>query len=237
MKATASPLAATAVRLAMAGCLLAATQTVLAQAMAVTTPRLPPRSAGTGPGTPAVPAARSQAPVQAGAQTGMPANVYTSMQSGSHYGSPPPAGAYASPPATGPAYGGYAAATTATTATAAVIPQRAEASACRAVPTPDRQTLMLVSGAAALARGHVPLGEFRAQQVVHSPDGRWAVVYTKLRGAAQFAAVTIDLERCEVHRVLDLSAAGEDVRFDGDDVVLRLANGERRIGLRDGRVR
>lgn len=241
MNATAKPLAAAARHLVMTGCLLAATQTVLAQAMAVTTPRLPPRNAGAGPGTPAAPAAPSQAPVQAGAQTGLHTNVPTivptSMQPGSPSGSPPPAGAYASPPAPGPTYGGYAAATTATTAAEPVVPQRAEASACRAVPTPDRQTLMLVSGTAALARGHVPLGEFRAQQVVHSPDGRWAVAYTKLRGAAQFAAMTIDLERCEVQRVLDLSGAGEGVRFEGDDAVLRLADGERRIALRDGRVR
>jgi hypothetical protein len=120
---------------------------------------------------------------------------------------------------------------------AAVTPQRAPAGACRAQVTPERQTVMLVSGADALARGHVPLGEYRAQQIVHSPDGRWAVVYTKLRGVAQFAALTIDLERCEMQRTIELKAAGEDVRFDGDDAVLRLTSGEQRIGLRDGRVR
>ena len=118
-----------------------------------------------------------------------------------------------------------------------VAPQRAAAGACRVQPTPDRQTLVLVSGAEALARQHLPLGEFRAQQVVHSPDGRWAVAYTKLRGAAQYAAITIDLERCELQRVIDLNAAGEDVRFEGDDAVLRLSAGELRVGLRDGRVR
>lgn len=237
MNATDPPLAAAARCLALAGCLLAATQPVLAQTMAVTTPRLPPRSAVAGPGSPAAPAAPSQAPVQAGAQTGLHTNVHTSMQPGSPSGSPPPAGAYASPSGQGPAYAAYAPTASAAPPAAPVIPLRAEVGTCRAVPTADRQTLMLVSGTAALARGHVPLGEFRAQQVVHSPDGRWAVAYTKLRGAAQFAAMTIDLERCEVQRVLDLSGAGEDVRFEGDDAVLRLADGERRIALRDGRVR
>ena len=167
-------------------------------------------------------------------QTGMQGGMHAGMQHGSYAGSPAASGAYANPAAQGQGYAAYA---PAAPTPAPVIPQRAEAGACRAQPTPDRQALMLVSGTAALARGHVPLGEFRAQQVVHSPDGRWAVAFTKLRGAPQFAAMTIDLERCELQRVIDLSAAGEDVRFDGDDAVLRLANGERRIGLRDGRVR
>jgi hypothetical protein len=118
-----------------------------------------------------------------------------------------------------------------------VAPQRAAAGNCRALPTPDRQTIMLVSGSEALARHHVPLGEFRTQQVVHSTDGRWAIVFTKLRGASQYAALTIDLERCEMQRTIDIPAAGEDARFEGDDAVLRLSEGEVRVGLRDGRVR
>lgn len=196
---------------------------VLAQAIPVTTPRLPPRAQGPAP-------AQAQPQYQASPQRAAQAG----MQQGSYQANPPQASAYAAPAPQGAGYGGYA---PTAPAAAPVIPQRAEAGACRAQPTPDRQTLMLVSGTPALARAHVPLGEFRAQQVVHSSDGRWAVAYTKLRGAAQFAAMTIDLERCEVQRVIDLSAAGEDVRFEGDDAVLRLTDGERRVGLRDGRVR
>jgi hypothetical protein len=48
---------------------------------------------------------------------------------------------------------------------AMVTPKRAAAGCCRAQPSPDRQTLMLVSGAEALARHHVPLGELRSQQI------------------------------------------------------------------------
>lgn len=203
--------------------LVTAAMPVLAQTIPVTTPKLAPRAQGPTPG-------QSQSQPQASPQYAGQAG----MQQGSYQASPPQAGGYAAPATQGAAYGAYA---PAVPAAAPVIPQRAEAGACRAQTTPDRQTLMLVSGTPALARTHVPLGEFRAQQVVHSSDGRWAVAYTKLRGAAQFAAMTIDLERCEVQRVLDLSAAGEDVRFEGDDAVLRLTDGERRIGLRDGRVR
>ena len=205
----------------VAAALLAVVLPVLAQAIPVTTPRLPPHSGGPGAAAPAQ--AQPQANMQPAAQPG----GYGAGQAGMQ------AGAYANPAQQGQSYGAYAA----VPAEAPVMPQRAEAGVCRAQPTPDRQTLMLVSGTPALARAHVPLGEFRAQQVVHSPDGRWAVAYTKLRGVAQYAAMMIDLERCEVQRVVDLSAAGEDVRFDGDDAVLRLADGERRIGLRDGRVR
>ncbi len=179
-----------------------------------------------------------------GAYTGTtaPTGAYASQAPTGAYASQAPTGAYASQAPTGayasPAPAGYAPYGTAPPPPApTVVPQRATAGNCRAQPTPDRQTVVLVSGAEALARAHLPLGEFRAQQVVHSPDGRWAVVYTKQRGAASYAAMTIDLERCELQRVVELSAAGEDVRFDGDDAVLRLAGSERRVGLRDGRVR
>ena len=153
--------------------------TVFAQAIPVTTPKLPPRSAA--------PAGTAQPAVAAAAQ--------------------------------------------------AAAPQRAAAGPCRVQPTPDRQALTLVSGADAQARQHLPLGEFRAQQVRHSPDGRWAVAFIKLRGAAQFAVVTIDLERCEAQRTIELPAAGEDATFDGDEALLRLSDGERRIAMRDGRVK
>jgi hypothetical protein len=213
------------IRCLVAATLLAMVLPVRAQAIAVTTPRLPPRSDAPGatqpqpaqaqPGSPQQP---QHAPAQPahGAQQPYAAQPYPTQQS----------------PAQTAAYGAVPAA-----AAPMVVPQRATAGNCRAQTTPDRQTLMLVSGAEALARAHVPLGEFRAQQVVHSPDGRWAVAYTKLRGAAQFAALTIDLERCEVGRSVELSVAGDDVRFEGDEAVLLLGGKERRIGLRDGRVR
>lgn len=145
-------------------------------------------------------------------------------------------GAYTSPTPQGNA-GSGAATTPAAAAVAKATPQRAPSGACRAQPTPDRQTLVLVSGPDSLARAQLPLGEFRVQQVVHSPDGQWAVAFTKLRGVPQYAAMTIDLERCEVQRVIDLSAAGEDARFEAGDVVLRLSDGERRVALRDRSVR
>lgn len=207
--------AATALRAGLVGAALGCSVYAFAQAIPVTTPRLPPRGAGPGP------APQPGAYTSAGAPPGAYPGAYTGAQPGvqpATYGAAAAQSAYGSPGA-------------------AVMPQRAPAGACRAQPTPDRQTLLLVSGPDALARAHLPLGEFRAQQVVHSPDGRWAVAFTKLRGAAQYAAMTIDLERCELQRVIDLSTAGEDARFEGDEVLLRLADGERRVGLRDGRVR
>jgi hypothetical protein len=215
--------------------LLGAALQAPAQTIPVTTPRLPPRSDAATPapvarsGTPPTP----QSPGQSATPAGQAGFGQGTPQPRPYTGATAPAGAYASPAQAGYAPYGTAAPPPAPT----VVPQRATAGNCRAQPTPDRQTLVLVSGVEALARAHLPLGEFRAQQVVHSPDGRWAVVYTKLRGAAQYAAMTIDLERCELQRVLELSAAGEDVRFDGDDAVLRLAGSERRVALRDGRVR
>lgn len=201
--------------------LLSAALPVLAQTIPVTTPRLPPRTATAG-----------QAAAQAGAQPAAYAGF--TPQSSVYAGAGAQPSSYASP---APQANAYGAGGPAYAAPAMVAPERAPPGACRAQPTPDRQTLVLVSGTEALARQHLPLGEFRAQQVVHSPDGRWAVAYTKLRGALQYAAMTIDLERCEVQRVIDLGAAGEDVRFEGDEAVLRLSDGERRVALRDGRVR
>jgi len=118
-----------------------------------------------------------------------------------------------------------------------VQPAKAAAGACRAQPSPDRQTVSLVSGPEALPRDHVPLGEYRAQQVLHSADGRWAVVFTKLRGRPQFAALTIDLGRCALQRTIELPGAGGDAEFQGDAAVLRFDGGERRVALGDGSMR
>jgi|DewCreStandDraft_4_1066084.scaffolds.fasta_scaffold69320_2 hypothetical protein len=108
---------------------------------------------------------------------------------------------------------------------------------CRVQPSPDRQTLSLM-GADGLPRRHVPLGEFRVQRVVHSADGAWAVAITKLRGENQFAAMTLDLAKCESAHTVDLQAAGEDVRFDAEFAIVKLNNkGEQRVPLRSGLVR
>lgn len=107
---------------------------------------------------------------------------------------------------------------------------------CRAQPSPDRQTLSLI-GADGLPRKHVPLGEFRVQSVVHAQDGAWAVALTKLRGESQYAAITLDLARCESGNTVTLPAAGEDVRFEADTAIVRLAQGEHRVPLRSGVVR
>lgn len=225
------------------------------QAIPVTTPRLPPRSPG--PSAVPQPAAQPNAQTypQPGMQTESQPGVYAtpaaqpayqtgmypaaqSPQSGMYPAQPPQSGMYPAQPPQSGMYPPQTAAYGVPNAPATVVtPQRAAAGNCRAQPSPDRQTLMLVSGTEALARNHVPLGEFRSQQIVHSPDGRWAVVFTKLRGAPQFAALTIDLERCEMQRTIEIPATGEDARFEGDEAVLRWSEGELRVGLRDGRVR
>ena len=180
------------------------------------------------PGTPyGSPGASYSTPSAApGAFAGAPGGTYGAA--GSAYGSP--GAAYAAPGA------GYGAPAPAVQAAPASSP-RAVAGPCRVSPSPERQVLALVSGEPPLPREQVALGEFRAQQVIHSPDGRWAVAFTKLRGAAQFAALAIDLERCAAQRTFEIPGAGSDASFQGDEVVLRYEGGERRVSLRDGRVR
>ncbi len=227
-----------------------------AQPFPIVPPQLPPRSA--------VAAAPSPAPAMPQGQAGsmqpvQPAAPAYAPQTPAAYGqtAPPavpnsnpaayPAVGQVQPPGSASAYRSpapasygapYAAPAAAALAPATVVqPAKAATGACRALPSPDRQTLSLVSGPEALPRDHLPLGEFRAQQVVHSADGRWAVVFTKLRGRPQFAALTIDLERCALQRTIELPGAGGDAEFQGDDAVLRFDGGERRVALRDGRVR
>jgi hypothetical protein len=133
---------------------------------------------------------------------------------------------------------GYGSAPPTNDAALAAMPvaRSSAAGACRAEPSPDRQSVTLL-GADALPRQHVPLGEFRVQQVIHSPDGRWAVALTKLRGQPQFAALTLDLARCAAANTVDLPAAAEDARFEADEAVLLLGGRERRVKLADARVR
>ncbi len=126
---------------------------------------------------------------------------------------------------------GYGSAPPANDAALAAMPvaRSGAAGACRAEPSPDRQSVTLL-GADALPR-------FRVQQVIHSPDGRWAVALTKLRGQPQFAALTLDLSRCAAAHTVDLPAAADDARFEADEAVLLMAGRERRIKLADLRVR
>lgn len=133
---------------------------------------------------------------------------------------------------------GYGSAPPANDAALAAMPvaRSSAPGTCRAEPSPDRQSVTLL-GADALPRQHVPLGEFRVQQVIHSPDGRWAIALTKLRGQPQFAALTLDLARCAAASSVDLPAAAEDARFEADEAVLLLGGRERRVKLADARVR
>ena len=108
---------------------------------------------------------------------------------------------------------------------------------CRVEVSPDRQTLTFVGTTDALPRHFLPLGEFRAQQVVHSPDRRWAVAFIKLRGQAQFAMWTMDLTTCKEQHSVDLAQAGENATFEADIVTVRFGGKEQKWPLADKRVR
>ena len=238
------------------GCLAMSATAALAQqgGINVVAPTLPPRQAGASapaPGYPSSPQPAQQTPQQVYPQQATPQQQYP--QQTPQYNAPRGAqgsgarapGAPASTlanrggtayPAQG-AYGAYPQATPTEPAAAIVAPTRSTAAGnCRVEPAPDRQSMSLL-GADALPRQHVPLGEFRVQQVIHSPDGRWAVAFTKLRGQPQFALMTLDLTRCEAQNTIDLPSAGDDARFDGDDAIVTLAGGERRVRLASTRVR
>lgn len=73
--------------------------------------------------------------------------------------------------------------------------------------------------------------------MAHSPDGLWAVAVTKLRGEAQFAAMTLDMTACQTSNSASLPAEGESVRFEVDTALITTPQGERRIGLSNARVR
>jgi hypothetical protein len=224
----------------------------------VVAPTLPPRQAGAGlPGSPSSPQTGQQIsqpgyPQQQNPQQAYPQQYQQPQNPQSQYSaargvqggsrSPgAPGSALANRGGTGyPAQGGYGAypqPAPSEPAAAIVAPTRsAVAGNCRVEPAPDRQSVSLL-GPDALPRLHVPLGEFRVQQVIHSPDGRWAVAFTKLRGQPQFALITLDLARCEPQNTIDLPSAGDDARFEGDDAIVTLAGGERRVRLASTRVR
>jgi hypothetical protein len=63
------------------------------------------------------------------------------------------------------------------------------------------------------------------------------VAFTKLRGAPQFAALTIDLDACRMQRTIDLPGPGSDAAFDGDRALLHFAGGQRQVDLKDRSVR
>lgn len=194
-------------RMAALCCALGAGAAAWAQAFPIVPPKLPAR------GT-AMPAAGAPG-AQGAARPQAPQGTYPTTSPQGTYPGPVAQAAYATP-APAPA---------------------APAGPCRVLPSPERQALALVSGEPPLPREHLPLGEFRAQQVLHSPDGRWAVAFTKLRGAPQFAALTFDLERCRAQRTIDLPAAGRDAEFHGEHATLRYDGGQQRVALKDGSVR
>lgn len=220
-----------------------------AQAFPIVPPKLPPRGAAmqpahTQPAQQQVPQPQSaqQTNQQAYPQQPVAQQPYPQTQAQPQWQSQPqwqpqatPQSSLGARPASPPAYAPQAYASPA--APPAQPLPAAAAGRCRVLPSPERQSLALVSGEPPLPREQLPLGEFRAQQVVHSPDGRWAVAFTKLRGAAQFAALTIDLEGCRMQRTIDLPAAGSDAEFDGDRALLHFAGGQRQVDLKDRSVR
>jgi hypothetical protein len=117
-------------------------------------------------------------------------------------------------------------------AIAALGPQAASKAdgACRPQVPPDRQSITLV-GSDALPRAHIPLGDFRVQKIFQSPNGLWAVAVTKLRGADEFGAMTIDLGRCKALDAIGLSAPPSAVEFEGDSALLQLPSAKQRIQL------
>lgn len=231
--------------------------TVLAQAINITTPQLPPRTST------AVPAAAPTEPGYAGTPTAAPAHApygggghggggygggghggAPTTFPGRTGGSPAPAsplqqqvgrGSYAPTypgqvPSTDSGYAGAAEG-----ATPIATPSQ-PGGTCRAQPSPERHSVSLL-GPDGLPRAHLPLGEFRVQYVTHSPDGQWAVAVTKLRGQPQFAATAIDLARCAATHTVALTAVADEVRFDGAVAVLRQASREQRMPLADPRLR
>lgn len=210
-----------------------------AQGIDIRTPQLPPRGAGAQAGAvqqPPAPAHPGYASSPAnGQQPGHGPPAQSPYGSGTHssFGGQGAGASVASP--LQQRRGGYGQQPGYTTSAQPPAAMTAKPSAagghCRAQPSPDRQTLSLV-GPDGLPRRHVPLGAFRVQRVVHSDDGTWAVALTKLRGEERFAAMTLDLARCETANTVDLPATGGDIRFESDAVVVRLVQGERRVPLR-----
>jgi hypothetical protein len=231
-------------------------QTAVTGNIQIQTPKLPPRQ-GQAPAAAAQPAygPQGQAPATA-AQPGY-GQQGPAPQASAAYGAQPGQGGYGAQPQQAfgqqggqnsfgaqaqPAYqpqqGGYGATAPAFTGSTGPAPTRAAAGGpCRVDLSPDRQTLSLLGAGDSLPRQFLPLGEFRAQQVVHSPDGRWAVAFLKLRGRSQFAMLTLDLAACKEQRTIDLAQAGEEATFDGDNVTVRSGGKDQQWALADKRVR
>jgi hypothetical protein len=114
----------------------------------------------------------------------------------------------------------------------ALAPQAASSApgGCRPQMSPDRQSITLL-GADALPRAHIPLGDFRVQKIFPAPGGAWAVAITKLRGADEYAAMTIDLNRCKSPGAVGVNGLAAEVEFEGETAVLQLPGGRQRISL------
>jgi hypothetical protein len=105
---------------------------------------------------------------------------------------------------------------------------------CRLVVSPDRSTLQLADAGTRAVRQHVPLGENRVQKVFDSPDGAWALAIFKVRGVAQYAAIGINLARCEAGEPIDVPAVASAAQFEGVEAVLTFDGSVQRLPLPKG---
>ncbi len=226
----------------------------------VVIPPLPPREASASPS----PAAGSPYPTatvagQPGLATANPPAVYGNPQgSVANTGSSP----YGPPPAvgnTGAPYGSNPVQTGAQTQAGSLGAQRSAAGygsnaytpqwtpptgpapatapsggPCRLVVSPDRSTLQLADAGTRAVRQHVPLGENRVQKVFNSQDGAWALAIFKVRGVAQYAAIGINLVRCEAGEPIDVPAVASAAQFEGAEAVLNFDGPVQRLPLPAG---
>lgn len=105
---------------------------------------------------------------------------------------------------------------------------------CRLVVSPDRSTLQLADAGTRAVRQHVPLGENRVQKVFDSPDGAWALAIFKVRGVAQYAAIGVNLARCEAGEPIDVPAVASAAQFEGVEAVLTFDGSVQRLPLPKG---
>jgi hypothetical protein len=131
-------------------------------------------------------------------------------------------------------YGGVAVAPQWTPPTAPAPAAPPSGGPCRLVVSPDRSTLQLADAGTRAVRQHVPLGENRVQKVFDSPDGAWALAIFKVRGVAQFAAIGVNLARCEAGEPVDVPAVASAVQFEGVEVVLTFDGAAQRLPLPKG---
>ncbi len=105
---------------------------------------------------------------------------------------------------------------------------------CALKVSTDRSTMQLMDPVSGAERRHVSLGRDRMQKAFTSADGAWTVVLYKVRGAAQYGIIAIDLANCEPQDFVKVPAAAEAARFSAEEVTLTFPGGkEQTIGLRN----